>query len=92
MKILCVALITIGLLVSLSACIPSAFSSLEYEYTVDIISSTADSRYTDLDELQSVLDERGLDGWQLVTLDHATYVGTDNIGTIAIFQRIITDD
>jgi len=89
MKILCVALITIGLLVSLSACTPSSSGSLEYEYAVDVVSSASDSR-VDLNELQSVLDERGLEGWQLVTLGQA--VVNNDAGTIAIFQRIITDD
>ena len=89
MKILCVGLIFTGLLVSLLACMPSSSSSIEYEYVVDVVSSASDSR-VDLNELQSVLDERGLDGWQLVTLGEA--VVNNNASTIAIFQRIITDD
>lgn len=81
MKKICFILVIIGVLVSLSAC---SLTSLQYEHEWEIVSSENES-YIDMNEFQSVLKERGEDGWQLVALGET--VINNKASTIAIFRR-----
>ena len=74
-------LIIVGVLASLSAC---SLTKLQYEHEWDIVSSENES-HIDMNELQSVLKERGEDGWQLVALGET--VINNKASTIAIFRR-----
>ena len=83
LKRLVILTLAVGILVSFSAC---SSSTVQYEYAVDVVSPTWESRI-DLTELQSVLDERGDEGWELVTFGQALV--DNNAGTVAVFKRPI---